>query len=56
MMPQTTNVYWKPDDLIMLAMGITVRAAPTPYEPATRPAHSPRRSGNHFTAIPMQAP
>src|SRR5262249_45017526 len=54
--PHTTKVDWKPDDLIMPEIGITVRAAPPPYEPATRPAQSPRLWGNPWTATPMQPP
>src|SRR5215471_5455408 len=54
--PQNTKVLCMPDEWIMLAMGTMVRATPAPYEPATRPAASPRRSGNHFIATPMQPP
>src|SRR3569833_2514869 len=40
----------------MLAIGITVKAAPAPKPAAVRPAARPRRSGNHFNALPTQVP
>ena len=41
---------------IMLAMGITVSAEPAPKPAAVSPAARPRRSGNHFSALPTEAP
>ena len=43
-------------DWIMLAMGITVSAEPAPKPAAVSPAARPRRSGNHFSALPTEAP
>src|SRR5579864_943701 len=40
----------------MLAIGITVTAAPAPKPAAVRPAARPRRSGNHFNALPTHVP
>src|SRR5581483_5546150 len=40
----------------MLAMGITVSAAPAPKPAAVSPAASPRLSGNHLSALPTQVP
>src|ERR1700754_442142 len=40
----------------MLAIGTTVSAAPAPKPAAVRPAARPRRSGNHFSALPTQVP
>src|SRR3569832_2689488 len=40
----------------MLAIGITVTAAPAPKPAAVRPAARPRRSGYHFNALPSQVP
>src|ERR1700709_45024 len=40
----------------MLAIGTTVIAAPAPKPAAVRPAARPRRSGNHFSALPTQVP
>ena len=39
----------------MLAIGITVSAEPAPKPAAVSPAASPRRSGNHFSALPTEA-
>ena len=38
----------------MLAIGITVTAAPAPKPAAVRPAARPRLSGNHLSAVPTQ--
>ncbi len=40
----------------MLAIGTTVSAAPAPKPAAVAPAARPRRSGNHFSALPTQVP
>src|ERR1035437_9180023 len=40
----------------MLAIGITVTAAPAPKPAAVRPAARPRLSGNHLSALPTQVP
>ncbi|MCY1310263.1 hypothetical protein D9M68_976430 [compost metagenome] len=40
----------------MLAMGTTVSAEPAPNPAAVIPAASPRRLGNHFSALPTQVP
>src|SRR5580698_6932092 len=40
----------------MLAIGITVIAAPAPKPAAVNPAARPRRSGNHFNALPTHVP
>src|SRR4030095_557723 len=40
----------------MLAIGITVTAAPAPKTAAVRPAARPRLSGNHLSALPTQVP
>jgi hypothetical protein len=45
-----------PLDWIMLAMGITVSAEPAPKPAAVSPAARPRRSGNHFSALPTEPP
>src|SRR5213592_2549888 len=37
-------------------MGNTVSAEPAPNPIAVRPAASPRRSGNHLSALPTHAP
>jgi len=38
------------------AIGTTVIAAPAPNPAAVAPAARPRRSGNHFNALPTQVP
>ncbi|MNR47313.1 hypothetical protein D3C85_1663990 [compost metagenome] len=40
----------------MLAMGTTVSAEPAPKPAAVIPAASPRRLGNHLSALPTQVP
>ena len=40
----------------MLARGTTVRTEPAPKPPAVNPVARPRRSGNHFSALPTVAP
>src|ERR1700757_4298448 len=40
----------------MLAIGITVTAAPAPKPAAVKPAARPRLSGNHLSAMPTQVP
>src|SRR5579872_2455873 len=40
----------------MLAIGITVSAAPAPKPAAVKPAARPRLSGNHLSALPTQVP
>ena len=35
---------------------MTVKADPAPKPAAVKPAASPRRSENHFRALPMQVP
>src|SRR5579863_1657856 len=37
-------------------IGPIVRAAPAPNPEAVMPAASPRRPGNHFSALPTQVP
>src|SRR5882672_12490058 len=37
-------------------IGTTVAAAPAPKPAAVRPAASPRRSANHFSALPTHVP
>src|SRR6185295_16770508 len=37
-------------------IGTTVAAAPAPKPAAVRPAARPRRSANHFSALPTQVP
>src|SRR6266850_5001999 len=41
---------------MVLMIGTTVAAAPAPKPPAVKPAASPRRSANHFSALPTQVP
>ena len=40
----------------MFWIGMMVNAEPTPKPAAVMPAASPRRSGNHFSALPTQVP
>src|SRR5579864_1460104 len=40
----------------MLAIGMTVSAAPAPKPAAVSPAARPRLSGNHLRALPTQVP
>ena len=37
-----------------MRIGMTVNAAPAPKPAAVNPTARPRRSGNHFTALPTQ--
>jgi hypothetical protein len=37
-------------------IGTIVSAEPAPKPAAVRPAARPRRSGNHFSALPTQVP
>ena len=39
-----------------LTIGTTVAAAPAPKPAAVNPAASPRRSANHFSALPTHVP
>jgi hypothetical protein len=55
-MPNHQNAASKPLDEIMLAIGTTVSAEPAPKPAAVRPAARPRRSGNHLSALPTEAP
>ncbi|MNN33898.1 hypothetical protein D3C81_1476750 [compost metagenome] len=55
-MPKNRNAFSYPALWIMLAIGITVIAAPAPNPAAVSPAASPRLSGNHFSALPTQVP
>ena len=43
-------------DAITSWIGMMVNAEPMPKPAAVRPAARPRRSGNHFSALPMQVP
>ena len=54
--PNLKNVVSYPCALIMLAIGNTVSADPAPNPIAVIPAASPRRSGNHLSALPTHAP
>src|SRR5581483_8241243 len=56
MMPNTMNVCWYPEFLIIDAMGATLTAVPMPYAPAVNPTQRPRWSGNHLRALPMVPP
>src|ERR1700682_3549982 len=55
-MPKWKKACSYPDELIILEIGRTVSAAPAPKPAAVTPAASPRRPGNHFSALPTQVP
>jgi hypothetical protein len=40
----------------MFPMGALLKAAPIPNPAAVMPAASPRRRGNHLSAVPTQVP
>src|SRR5205823_13253985 len=54
--PNVRKVCSYPALLIMAAIGMTVSAEPAPNPAAVSPAASPRRPGNHFTALPIHVP
>ena len=56
MMPNWKNAARHPAWLMTLSIGATDSAAPAPNPAATSPAVSPRRSGNHFSAVAIVAP
>src|SRR5258708_12720032 len=55
-MPKWKKACSYPDELIILEIGRAVNAAPAPKPPPVTPAASPRRPGNHFSALPTQVP
>src|SRR5258706_14990974 len=55
-MPKYRNAVWYPLALMIAEIGRTVSAEPAPNPAAVSPAASPRRSGNHFSALPTQVP
>ena len=54
--PNQKNADSYPPDLINAWIGTTVSADPAPNPIAVRPAAKPRRSGNHFNALPTHVP